>query len=232
MIIHSKFRDYYDIGLSYGIDTDLHWNREQYEVIGESIPAKLRKISANTPYSNSHEIEGYTVLLAGELSEVYTFKDRRSGSIVTKNGREEAKEYYLSECDVRQCYYSHCGVFKKESGSFGKREALCDVLTEDVIGSLHRAYNSPVLAIGDSPSPGPYDKFHSKLVVNPCLKDIGFQSIVGPYTCFQKISMYLSGALGCTESNMVEVSDETQKYKKGFDDNSFKHRGGKKPRRK
>lgn len=43
--------------------------------------------------------------------------------------------------------------------------------------------------------------------------------------------MYLSGVLGCCEKETVDISDESQKYKKGFDDKSFKHRGGKKPRR-
>jgi len=62
-----------------------------------------------------------------------------------------------------------------------------------------------------------------KIVVNPCLKDYRFQSLVDPFTAWQELSMFLGGVLQRPENRMVAISDEIRRDKKGFDDRSFKN---------
>ena len=73
------------------------------------------------------------------------------------------------------------------------------------------------------------DRAKREVAINPMLKPFGFQSIVDPFTAFQELSMYVSGVLGSTGVDMIQVSDEDMKYKKGFHDMSFKNRGKKCP---
>lgn len=61
-----------------------------------------------------------------------------------------------------------------------------------------------------------------KLVINPILKDYDFVSQVVPYTAGQEISMYISGVLGTSNPNIVQVSDKTKIEKAGFDKFSFR----------
>ena len=67
------------------------------------------------------------------------------------------------------------------------------------------------------------DKYDSpNLIINPSLKDMGFQKIFDPYTCFQEIDMFLSGIMQSPEKKMVNLTDKDMRDKKGFNDMSFK----------
>ena len=49
--------------------------------------------------------------------------------------------------------------------------------------------------------------------------------IKNSYSAFQDIYMYISGVLGNTEKNMVQISDKDMLYKRGFNKWSFKKEG-------
>lgn len=71
------------------------------------------------------------------------------------------------------------------------------------------------------------------LVKDPVLQDIGFPSVMDPFTAFQELTMWL-GAQARPEKDLVEISDEIMRDEKGFDEWSFKNKapGAKKLRRK
>jgi len=71
-----------------------------------------------------------------------------------------------------------------------------------------------------------------EILINPVLQEFNFYKIFDPYTAFQEISMFISGVLGVGTPETTTISDEDMKYKKGFDDWSFKNPPGKKRGRK
>ena len=75
---------------------------------------------------------------------------------------------------------------------------------------------------------------NEKIILNANLKDYRFAKIKDPFTAFQDIMMYISGVLGVGEPEMVEISNNDMRDKKGFDDWSFKKHPDdtKKPRRR
>lgn len=207
MIIHSSFRDYYDIGLRYGVDTTLHWNRETSEVAVKTLSEPFKHMYLPRRYDFDGALfKTMLVVIAGKPYDISHTDSRGICNISLVDGSQDSSSIWKTYSDR----------------TYTRR------LSSEAFYGLHVGCNSPVLMFCHR-EVHPYGNL---LVVNPCLRDIGFQSILDPYTCFQEISMYLSGVMGCTEKDVIEVSDVTQKYKKGFDDNSFKHRGSKKPRRK
>jgi len=73
----------------------------------------------------------------------------------------------------------------------------------------------------------------SHIKANCNLKNLGFYKVMDPFTTFQNIAGYLSGVLGTGENEIVDIKDEDMLRKKGFNEWSFKTLPGtKKPRRK
>jgi hypothetical protein len=76
---------------------------------------------------------------------------------------------------------------------------------------------TPVFIYGDYLD-GEYKVGKAKeLIINPRLKDWGFQSVKDPVTAFQDIFMYISGVLGTPEKPMVKISDKEMAKKRGHD---------------
>ena len=67
-----------------------------------------------------------------------------------------------------------------------------------------------------------YDYSGSPLIINPVLKDIGFQKVVDSWTTFQEIQMFISGVLGTGENDTIEVSEDVKIKQHGFDKWSFR----------
>jgi len=83
--------------------------------------------------------------------------------------------------------------------------------------ALHQHYNCPVILIT-------VDRGPDRLIVNPCLKNWGFQRKVDPFTAFQEISMFTGGVLLRNTPKMVEIGNEDKIHKAGFDKrSSFRH---------
>lgn len=61
-------------------------------------------------------------------------------------------------------------------------------------------------------------------ILNPRLKDYGFEKIVDPFTAFQEISMYLANIL-VEQKEVISVDDKHRLEQHGFDlKQSFRHR--------
>lgn len=223
MIIHSSFHDYYDIGIRYGVDTTIHWHREITEVLRNDLPTPFCDIRMHYPDVNKDGVitEGYLLFLAGKMFEFYVLTERDSGKVLSVHSKDSFKKLFPRNKWGNWPYYLSNNISRYWSST-----TPISTITEDQIRDLHVRYESPVILLSNKWGGG----FIS--YINPVLKDIGFQHILDPYTCFQEISMYMSGVMCNMEKETVEVSDIIQRDKKGFDNNSFKNRDCKKPRRK
>lgn len=62
------------------------------------------------------------------------------------------------------------------------------------------------------------------LTTNPILYNIGFQSVIDPWTMYQEIEMFIGNDLVKDYLGDFEMSDELKRDSKGFDNWSFKKR--------
>lgn len=73
----------------------------------------------------------------------------------------------------------------------------------------------------------------NKFILNPCLKELGFQSKVEPYTAYQELSMFIGGVLANNQDPPDVISDELKAHAHGFDKRSFRQDSpGKKAKRR
>jgi hypothetical protein len=113
---------------------------------------------------------------------------------------------------------------------YGREVSECfgEALHNPELLKIFTQYKIPIFIYGDYLD-GKYTRGESKqLILNPKLKDWGFQSVVDPVSAFQSIYMYISGVIGVPESPMVKISDKEMAKKRGHDDKySFRKPPGK-----
>lgn len=242
MKIHSKFKDYYDTALAFGIDETKHWVRNT-EIIAKDTRETLwfsnkePFIDAPTHARNWNvKVSMFLIGVAGKvypgfLVYTYEFGGRYCFSIAdTDKAIKELSKYY------RQTYQTYFSAKTKTRYNWGsdstfRRSSIDKLLKEwsgdDSFFNKFIEYNQPIFFI----SKGFYGCTE---IINPCLKDISFAKVMDPYTIFQEIDMFNSNVLKHNEPEMVEIADKYKRDAKGFDNQSFKTRapGRKKPRRR
>jgi hypothetical protein len=97
-----------------------------------------------------------------------------------------------------------------------------------VLEPIFREHRVPIFVTHD------YGGWHhdAEIGLNPLLKYYGFQRVVDPYQCFQKIHGFMSGVLGPEQKPIPEIDDETKVAIHGMDKFSFRMDKGTKPSRK
>jgi len=91
---------------------------------------------------------------------------------------------------------------------------------------MHRKLNSPVFACGldlrfDGSVTVDYRK-EEKVVVNPRLKDIGFDKFMDGFQAFQELDRFVSNELAPVDSRVVVIPDKLKAESHGFDKFSFR----------
>ena len=66
------------------------------------------------------------------------------------------------------------------------------------------------------------NKLRKHILTYPILGDYDFQRIKDPYTCFQDVTMYLSGVVGNEEKPIEPISDVLKAETHGFNKFSFR----------
>lgn len=86
---------------------------------------------------------------------------------------------------------------------------------------MHRKYNSPIILFdikyNDVTKKYWYSNKKRELIINPILSDYVFYKVYDTYQTFQKIQMFLSGVLGNSEKNLIEIEDKYKIEQHGFD---------------
>lgn len=251
MLIVSKFNDYYDNIQKHGIDKTVVYNRVQESIerpenlrIGVQgwddpimrawCQCGIKGVDANIAtfaigfcgvimpvveigiqdWTRSCESRKYTYIYSLEDFDrlALQFNPKVQGVINEKRGKREDRGWRAWNLNLKR--WSMESFFNKHPV-----KEQHDIFIE---------YGAPVVKIK-------WETFGTtaNVEVNPRLKDIDFMKVEDPYSAYQKISQYVGGVLVQKEKDMVEISDEDMRAKKGFFEMSFKKDPGvKKPRRR
>lgn len=205
MKLHSDFHDYYDNAIGYGIDHKVHYNR--YE---KAVSIDLRS-HLNTP---SHRNSG----LLGFCGKTYPFIElhKYDRNFQEEDGFGEFKivetRFTFSEDEYNQTE-REWSDFSDEfhsylySSDLKIRQFFLDwALNKDETFLRHKV---PVWVA----------RFYIKEpngIVNPRLKDYGFERIKDSLTAFQEISMYLANIL-VEQKQVAVIEDKYRIQQHGFD---------------
>lgn len=227
MFIVSKFHDFYDVGSSYGIDKTCVYKRKVDTVTikggnnfhwrDESNGADLIYDESRPRTVNQREYNFRTLAIGFcgviypciqinmthcHITVPYLFynADDYMNFVTTHNLRKAKRRYSF----YSQVEYTAEYAKRFFDGSF------------NVFNELFFDHKSPIFVAEYSRG----GKF--KITFNDKLKKFKFYQVKDSFTAFQEVYMYLSGVIGNTEVDMVQISDKDQLYKKGFDDKSFK----------
>lgn len=229
MLIKSKFRDYYDACQGYGIDKSVVYQRttEEYEHPYPSktlcVPRKLREavIECDSlgmdldPHHRVHSKDSSTGLrdvwrmALGFCGEVHQVVVASRCHPLIFHGQQYSHEYrrsiYLSRDDMPEDVIEHLSSWWRPEPLFLKKPVskLCPEIFVEL--------NTPVFLVSSG-----------YLVINPCLKDLGFSKFKGGVEAFQEISAFISGTLREAGQMKSVATDEDLIKAHGFDKFSFR----------
>ena len=220
MRIISKFHDYYDSAIGYGIDPKLMYKRDTKKV-SFIIDDVFTHPRLETPETPNHDIDIFHIGFCGKIYPCVSF--RRIGS--TKKLCVYNSEQY------KKLIRAIKGKVKKTDPRFrklwgGKKipEFLDEQTGKESMIDIFYKYKVPVFVIRSKQTNkwGTYNRKARTLILNPMLKEYEFYKVFDSYTAFQEINMFMSGVIGMNAPETVEISDKSKIEKKGFDEWSFR----------
>lgn len=226
MLIISKFHDYYDTAIAFGVDKTIVYERKK-ETINHYRSWRYRH------EHKSHKKYTYTsdTLVVGFCGEIYP--------AVAINKRSKVDVVY-TPVNEDHFFYDKKSMMEwidkeeiEDTGRWGRWEpfTLGDEYF-DPRSDRHTYMNYKDIFVEHQVPVFVYED--RCITVNPALKDYRFAKVKDPFTAFQDIMQYISGVLGVGSPAMIEISNEDMRDKKGFNDWSFKRHptDSKKPRSK
>lgn len=241
MKIYSKFKDFYDIGLSHGIDDDIKFIRDIQYI---DCPDDLKDVSGFDVYGrryNQHvstNIVAKYIFFCGKMIPYIDISHCGYGQPDSVHYNAESfhkfvetfKDGYSNGFNVESYMSNDRRDFSpswRKDITFSKKGIEDFFKTgKNIDESIFFKYDCPYFIFGHdeslryTPQVKEYNK--KKLIKNPVLKDMEFFKHMDSFTCFQEISMFLGGILGSSPKEIIQVSDEVLRDKRGFDKWSFK----------
>ncbi len=204
MRLHTDFHDYYDFAVGYGIDDNVHYNR-----FSKAVEIHIKSSFDFPNFEGTH--------LLGFCGQIYPLIE------LEKYNRHYNHSYDTEDYELIERYfvYSFKEFEQKESewekfyGNFGyygrDKIQLKQFFTDWSYQSndIFLEYKVPTWVIR-------LERHESKGILNPKLKDYGFDRIKDSFTAFQEISMYLSNIL-VEQKEVAKVADKVRIEKHGFD---------------
>jgi hypothetical protein len=243
MKIYSKFKDYYDSCVGYGVDPklvymrktrkeDVKTNRPYGGTPYQGLLKPLVELFRSMPTLGGWKIQKANCGVVGFCGEAYPFY-RYEGKAYYQFSKLVAavqdskdgpiKEEYLDCLFNKRSRYGyrfnrHYGSLNLKTWTQWYEEADLTISNE-----LHRHFDSPIIVITDG-----------QIEVNPRLNKLNFATQVDPFQAFQRLSMYISNDLSKQMDPEVHVSDVIKAESRGFDQWSFRThpKESKKPRGK
>jgi len=228
MRIFSKFRDYYDIGLQYGIDPNCKYLREtksleQDNKDAQNISEKLLKHSGNLP-GDYYKVGAYhLILFCGQLFFCIEFIRFNNGEYdpVFVYSYDHLKKYVKSLKDKRMTIELFGKKRKHRSRyNFGYGS---DITIEEILKLFPKKRNEALIQLLVDHKV-PIIQYTIKeewskelLILNPSLRKVEFFKVIDPVTAFQELSMFISGIMGGSAPPMIEIPDEIRLEEHGFD---------------
>ena len=206
MKIISDFRDYYDSAVAYGYD-----DRITYVRYARTVP--------EPPDFNGHFIEPEHFLLSvcGQAFAGYfgTNPDGTQGFTLVQNLPQTAPDHYLRTTRTPWDEY-WTPDWRNWLGN-------AELLLQTDWSEVHQQYETPIFS---------YCYLHG-LIINPNLRNSGFQRIQDGATVYQAIEMYLAALADVPASPVRPLTDVEKTIRHGFDPkHSFRKPAGLPKRRK
>jgi hypothetical protein len=250
MKIHSKFNDYYDSAMAHGVDDHLHWIRNVEEInlatpagswskergLAEKYPFFVTDIYKEAPVplqTRPNWNSNWALKFVGVCGKIYPVYE-----YMKYNSHQDNEYFYAYTVDdvvkvITACEPEKLKMFMRKQTKktiwFSREEfvygTVCRYLDKysgsDLFDEYFVEHNTPVFVIDpDAQKSGKARK--AVLYLNAELKPLAFAKVMDPYTAYQEIEMYMSGILGLTEPDIVNVQDRYLAESKGFDKWSFK----------
>jgi len=224
MLIVSKFRDYYDTAIAYGIDKECVYNRTT------SIPNPSKhKYTNETKYENKNYYFTLSSFIIGFCGNIYRcikviqLNKYTGGDIVHGFYDAESLIEYMKEHDIELTNKKF--RWNRWSRDNWQSEATIkhyfDRENKQELYDVFRKYHTPIFV-----------KDYNEITINPCLKDFKFGKVKDAFSAFQDIHQYLAGVLGNKEKDTLNISDKVKVKQHGFNNWSFKKLPGQKNRKK
>lgn len=241
MVIHSKFKDYYDPIARVYPDKTLVYRRFTDESRFRRIPSidNLIGDGRDTVISSiSIMLDTQVLGFCGKFYPIFSFfqlpptggdKITYSTSMIDKIPSTLSlciKNNFTTMDSLRDVIDQEKSFIKKLEGKEKYRYSYMgryDVTKKSLLElsskllklnliDIFFELNTPIFLYG-----------HNKLVVNPRLGELGFASIFNPISAYQEISMFLGGVLGRRDQTPATSGDDKViRDAKGFDNMSFK----------
>jgi hypothetical protein len=202
--LHTDFRDYYDHAVGFGVDEKVHYNRLQ---VAKQIDLRT---STDLPRDERIGILGFCGTLYPfvcverfDRTRDCDYDDEYDGKLVETFYAFDLAELsaYLNEWYgyVDGSYDHHRDIELKRFFLEWSRNA--DEIFLELKSPIWLAY-----LLKDSPNG----------IVNPSLKEIGFERLKDPFSAFQEISTYLANIL-IEQKPIVIIDDKYRIEQHGFD---------------
>lgn len=243
MRIISKFKDYYDIGLSMGIDESITYVRNTHSVESKSFTsASMMKLMGYTSKRNKY-MHTLNYGLGAKYCFVVGFCGKLYSAMMIPNGKSNCKTpfdgfnfFYSWDDSIHDLFQKNERYYSREQYDTQFKKFLS--LEPVVDDSFFHHYKTPLFIIPNNQLVGMYGhenygsyNIMKQFILDPNLSDIGFQKVVDPYTAYQDVMMYITGVLSENQIPPVTISDTDMRDAKGFDDRSFKKEPTKKYRK-
>jgi hypothetical protein len=252
MLIVSKFHDYYDTAIGYGVDKTVVYERtprvwlrrkKQWEENPLQLPAYVNTYHylGGWDYGDLHYSVSYGDSIRRQGRRLYYHETHAGFHLIgfcgevwpvlfveTPQGDQTPAEWEKTR--YRVCYTVEEALklraeYDIHDWSFKEKRLRQFFNLEDVsIRQQEERFIRHKCPV--------FMSTYRRLILNPCLKPAQFYRIKDPYTAFQDIYMYISGVLGTVSKETVEISDKDMRDKKGFDEWSFKKLPSKKRTRR
>jgi hypothetical protein len=212
MLISSKFRDYYDCVLSYGVDKAIVYDRSTSEVkINRAgLVYSRKKDLPLLPDRRGMTVRGSKVWLSfrvvgfcGNLFPVIEMESE--GTNLFFYDLKMLRRHIGTKNEGRYSWY--CSYDPRSDSDM---EIFFNPATWRHLVSAFQEHKVPVFEFKR------WNEHRSDLLVlNPQLKPLGFVKVKDPATAFQELYMFITGVLGAAERPTVKVSDKVLAAKKG-----------------
>jgi hypothetical protein len=206
MRLHTDFHDYYDNAVGYGIDDNVHYNR-----FTKKIEIRIKSQFDFPRHRNAG--------LLGFCGKIYPFIE-----IKKFDRKYDLYEYGSDKLQIVECYFAYSfeeyvhkkSEWKEYTDAFEYQDHSRKIKLKQFFedwksqnDDIFLEYKVPIWVIK-------LDRNHSEDVINPRLKDYGFDRIKDAFTTFQEISMYLSNII-VEQKETAIVEDKFRIEQHGFD---------------
>lgn len=231
MRIIDKRKDYYDCMMTYGINKDVIYVRDEkdyslitdypelFKVVNPFIDDNLskRKIGIDI-HNKSIQINLLTVLFCGKIYRCLVIKIASKDEFFPLVNKDNITTHYCYNTNEALEILKSINVVINESKAKSFLNVYYSENGSDKYIKYISKYNIVVgIYYNEFTTRYYFNKPNTILRTNAILKDFKFMKVVGVYDAYQEIYRYIDGILPKKENMIVKISDSVMLCKKGFD---------------